>query len=51
MCSYEVSEVCTGAGEHVGGMVNWTSLASGTVAGSGASGSGRVSTGDPPQSD
>ena len=37
MCSYEVSEGGTGAGERVDGMVNETDLAPGYIAGLGAS--------------
>ena len=36
-----LSEVGTGAGERVGGMVNRTNLASGSIAGPGAGGCGR----------
>ena len=42
MGSYGVSEVNTGAVEHVGGMVNGTNLASVSIAVSGASGGGRT---------
>ena len=38
MSSDGVSELCAGAGERVGGMVNGTSLASGSITGSGAFG-------------
>ena len=41
MGSNWVSEVSAGTGERVGGMVNGTSLASGSIAGLGASGGGR----------
>ena len=40
MCSYGVSEVHTGAGKRIGGMVDGTNLAMGFVAGSRARGGG-----------
>ena len=42
MGSCRIIEVRTGAGERVDGMVNWTSLASGSITGLRASEGGRI---------